>query len=542
MQSHHLRGKDPSDSTQHYRYLNFMSFFEPNQPQPQQQQDNIFAVRAEIAVEAPTASPTPSISMESMVPSVLDRLEDGTSLPTSDESNMPSTSNTLTMPPSEGTSAVPSVSPWPSEGPSQSIEPSPVLASNMPTESTDVTMFPSEGTSAMPSVSPWPSEGPSQSIEPSPVLASNMPTESTDVTMFPSERTSAMPSVSPWPSEGPSQSIEPSYEPSMTPNPTSTPMPTDFPSVTPTGVPSLSLQPSDKPSVSQNPTITPMPSASQVPTGVPSISPRPSPAESNEPGAEPTEQPSTTSPTNDPSSVPSSTPTLSTRPSAQPSVSLNPTMTPMPTSSVAPSSNPTESSAPSPFPTISLPPSFKDERAVASGTYGDPHIITWDNFEFDCQAAGEFTMVKALTGPVNFEVQERFTAVSNACNASASVSTGFVVQADGIPNVQVSIPRNDPNPTLILGGCPIDFRSNGELLDSSLLTPSIDAFGANITLNKSNPGGGQVVVEYPSGLAFIATLRNSQEFGCFFRMQIILPPVYSAETTCWTSRYAQPQW
>ncbi len=319
---------------------------------------------------------------------------------------MPSPSMDLTMFPSEGSpsTAVPSVSPWPSEGSSQSIEPSPVLASNMPTESTDLTMFPSERPSegspstAVPSVSPWPTEGRSQSMEPSPVFASNMPSDVTDLTMFPSEGPSegspstAVPSVSPWPTEGPS--------------------------------------------------------------------------------------------------------------------------------------SPTASPAPSTFPTTSLP-TFADERAVASGTYGDPHIITWDNLEFDCQAAGEFTMVKALSDSVNFEVQERFTAVSNACSAAASVSTGFVVQADGIPNVQVSIPRNDPNPTLILNDCPIDFRSNGKLLDSSLLTPSLDAFGAIITLN---PGASQVVVEYPSGLALIATIRNSQEFGCFFLMQMVLPPVYFVET------------
>lgn len=37
----------------------------------------------------------------------------------------------------------------------------------------------------------------------------------------------------------------------------------------------------------------------------------------------------------------------------------------------------------------------------------------------------------------------------------------------------------------------------------------------------------QVVVECTSGLAFIALLRNSQEFGRFFQVQAMLLPVYS---------------
>lgn len=41
--------------------------------------------------------------------------------------------------------------------------------------------------------------------------------------------------------------------------------------------------------------------------------------------------------------------------------------------------------------------------------FGDPHISTFDDLRFDCQAEGEFVMVKSAD--LSFQVQERFTAI-----------------------------------------------------------------------------------------------------------------------------------
>ena len=92
--------------------------------------------------------------------------------------------------------------------------------------------------------------------------------------------------------------------------------------------------------------------------------------------------------------------------------------------------------------------------------FGDPHISTFDDLRFDCQAAGEFIMVKSED--LSFQVQERFTAIDDASTCTqSSVSTGIVAQDPGAPTIQISTPRSGQPSLNTLNSCPIDFYVNG---------------------------------------------------------------------------------
>ena len=43
----------------------------------------------------------------------------------------------------------------------------------------------------------------------------------------------------------------------------------------------------------------------------------------------------------------------------------------------------------------------ENETGFLSGVFGDPHLSTYDQFRFDCQAAGEFTMAMSLENPAS---------------------------------------------------------------------------------------------------------------------------------------------
>ena len=44
-------------------------------------------------------------------------------------------------------------------------------------------------------------------------------------------------------------------------------------------------------------------------------------------------------------------------------------------------------------------------------TFGDPHLITFDNVAYDFQAEGDFVLTRATSGD-DYEVQARFRSIS----------------------------------------------------------------------------------------------------------------------------------
>ncbi len=72
---------------------------------------------------------------------------------------------------------------------------------------------------------------------------------------------------------------------------------------------------------------------------------------------------------------------------------------------------------------------------------GDPHIVTFDNLQFGCQAEGEFVLVQSLDS--GLVIQARFKKV----NDRVSITRGFVARvSESSPVVQLALPESDRSP------------------------------------------------------------------------------------------------
>ena len=339
------------------------------------------------------------------------------------------------------------------------------------------------------------------------------------------------PSPSEAPSNEPSSSVPMSQE-SLVPTGTETPTLSNVPSGASnelsssmpsadqqSGVPTESTQSSSSPSELPARSV----DSSSTPTTLIPLSPSEAPAvvTSNEPSMSPTDSVPTRSPK----------PSQSSRPSQAPSTSSVPTRTAMPSDSTLPSSTPSISlmpsdDPPSPAPSASPTSRFENTTARVSGVFGASHLITFDGLEYDCQAAGEFVMLKSLES--DFEIREKFTSVNTTCT-QATVSTGFVVKANGVPDIQISMYRAEGDYKNV-NGCHAAFLQEGNFLSTSSDSFTEPMRGGAFIFMDTNEH--LVGVEYPDiGLQVIATVHNSDDFGCYFRSQVILPFEYLSNET-----------
>jgi hypothetical protein len=262
---------------------------------------------------------------------------------------LPSSSPSISISPTNMPSVSPSLSASPSSTPS-----------NKPSNSVEPSFRPSSSPSLSASPSETPSYKPSISIEPSQsptVRASRTPTPvpSNSPTAVPSSEPSLNPTVAPTfePSNAPSlmdssiPTLRDSHVPSMEPSESPSASPSTSPSQSPSAQPSItaSAQPSDSPSVapSSAPSGQPSSSPSEAPTSTPSMQPSGSPSEA------PSRTPTTSAPTDSPTSAPTNTPTSqpTNSPTSQPTSAPTNTPTSQPTSAPV-TSQPTSAATNSP--------------------------------------------------------------------------------------------------------------------------------------------------------------------------------------------------
>jgi hypothetical protein len=170
--------------------------------------------------------------------------------------------------------------------------------------------------------------------------------------------------------------------------------------------------------------------------------------------------------------------------------------------------------------------SFPYEGTVA-GLFGDPHIMTFDGIQFDCQAAGEFTTLTSLDDP-SFKIQERFTAIeskdASTC-ALASVSTGVAFVDTGKPIIQISTPRSGKTSLNTINECPIDLYVDHT---AYRVGSNLTSTGTSVTLE----GMDQIKIKHEDTLVTLeVTVHKSVSFGCHIMVQVALPGSFRSGET-----------
>jgi hypothetical protein len=165
---------------------------------------------------------------------------------------------------------------------------------------------------------------------------------------------------------------------------------------------------------------------------------------------------------------------------------------------------------------------------LVAGSFGDPHIVTFDKLKFDCQAAGVFTTLMSLEDDT-FKIQKRFTAVSTDTCSQASVSTGVAVTDTGKPTIQISTPGLGEISENTVNGCPIDFLVDGT--ESVLGEPDLSGSNIVVRLGAQNTLNRIKIVHSDTLLTVDVMVQQSTTFGCHIMVQVILPDTYRAEET-----------
>lgn len=220
-------------------------------------------------------------------------------------------------------------------------------------------------------------------------------------------------------------------------------------------------------------------------------------------------------------------------PETLPSVTLMP-MVPSPSLTSTPSPSLTFlESAPSVVP---IPP-VRESPAPARPTvapdsipfviFTDPHIRTFDGLYYDCQASGEFTLVRAAG--IGLNIQARFGGQSTR----GTVTKAIVAQQLNSSTVQVSIPSASTSSSTEIASCPVALFVNGSAsqfdADTSSAGVAIFREDASVTLDllQSN-----VRIEF--------SIATSQTFGCYLESLTIYIPTSLARSTSITGLAGSP--
>lgn len=147
------------------------------------------------------------------------------------------------------------------------------------------------------------------------------------------------------------------------------------------------------------------------------------------------------------------------------------------------------------------PTDTPDADEVSAGLFTDPHLRTFDQLAFDCQASGEFILARSASS--GFMLQGRFSGQ----DSSGSVLTGVVLQDGDSPRLEVAVLGNTSTATtadcamrLVVDGVaqPFESASLGSNGSSSINVDSRVVTLATVT---------------GSSVAFAT--RRSRKFGCY---------------------------
>ena len=154
-------------------------------------------------------------------------------------------------------------------------------------------------------------------------------------------------------------------------------------------------------------------------------------------------------------------------------------------------------------------------NSCTSRGWGDPHMVTWDGLRYDVHVHGELIFAKSLDASSSFQIQARTEPVENH-DAKPAVTTGIVITDNGMPKIQVSMPRDEDEPcTEVINGCPVELY-----VDDELRKPS---HGSGSDLAKVDVSGSRITVQYPGNSQIkvvmdVTSWRNECHFSVTYTL------------------------
>ncbi|GAX18422.1 hypothetical protein FisN_2Lh055 [Fistulifera solaris] len=179
-----------------------------------------------------------------------------------------------------------------------------------------------------------------------------------------------------------------------------------------------------------------------------------------------------------------------------------------------------------------LPPTKADEpdnmitlgksNLEFAGSWGDPHVQTYDGLGFDCQAGGEFILMKSAVTRRQIQARFRFLPGVSGPGWAWSSIKGIVMQDEGpVPKVEISFPFKDTtftgNSNTVDYGCKMLFFVDGVKREVADGTGSDD-----VVLEFS---GSRINIVYPATGFKVEANVHYADNGCFFDMYGWVPDV-----------------
>jgi len=154
------------------------------------------------------------------------------------------------------------------------------------------------------------------------------------------------------------------------------------------------------------------------------------------------------------------------------------------------------------------------KRRECARIYGDPHITSFDNLEWDCSGHGEFILSKSTSDDFPFEVRGRFWGPESYHPWTATKSVAFKVNPD-VPTIEVhSIDTGED-------GCALEVQIGGE----TIVNP-VEYFKDSPYVNTRSGTHGIVYMfaGYDTDVQVSNRRSKWQEFGCQMKIDVCVDP------------------